>query len=185
MMEFKIQTRRLLLREVLAGDLSAIHAINSLPEVDYYNTLGIPENLESTRKLVSDIIESQEATERIRYVFAILEAKGQTLIGLCGLVIGKPKYQNAELWYKLHPDYWNRGYATEATLGLLNFGFSELKLHRIEAGCATENIASIRVLEKSGFLKEGRTRKLLPIRGAWFDNFGYAILEEDFFKKEG
>lgn len=65
---------------------------------------------------------------------------------------------------------------------VLDFCFNQLKLHRITAGCVTENIASAKVLEKSGLLKEGHCRKILPIRGQWFDNDEYAILEEDFFK---
>ncbi len=64
----------------------------------------------------------------------------------------------------------------------MNFGFNDLKLHRIEAGCAVENIASSKVLEKVGMTKEGIKRKILPIRGEWKDNYFYAILEEDFLK---
>jgi RimJ/RimL family protein N-acetyltransferase len=61
----------------------------------------------------------------------------------------------------------------------LKFGFESLHLHRIEAGTATENINSIRVLEKIGMTREGRRRKILPIRGEWYDNYHYAILEDD------
>lgn len=64
----------------------------------------------------------------------------------------------------------------------MDFGFNDLKLHRIEAGCAVENIASSKVLEKVGMTKEGMKRKKLPIRGEWKDNYLYAILEEDFLK---
>jgi len=49
------------------------------------------------------------------------------------------------------------------------------------AGCATENTASSKVLEKAGFLREALCRKKLPIRGEWVDNYEYAILEEDYF----
>jgi ribosomal-protein-alanine N-acetyltransferase len=66
---------------------------------------------------------------------------------------------------------------------VLDFCFYQLKLHRITAGCATENIASAKVIEKSEFLREGHGRKILPIRERWFDNFEYANLEEDYFKK--
>jgi len=48
---------------------------------------------------------------------------------------------------------------------LVNFGFNESKLHRIEAGCAVENVASIKVPGKVGMTKEGMKRKKLPIRG--------------------
>jgi len=52
-------------------------------------------------------------------------------------------------------------------------------LHRIEAGVATQNLNSIKLLEKVGMTREGMYRKILPIRGEWVDNYSYAILEED------
>jgi len=62
----------------------------------------------------------------------------------------------------------------------LEYGFIDLKLHRIEACCAVENIASSKTLEKAGFKRECMKRKKLPIRGVWKDNYFYGILEEDF-----
>jgi RimJ/RimL family protein N-acetyltransferase len=61
----------------------------------------------------------------------------------------------------------------------MNFGFKTLKLHRIEAGCAVDNIGSIKVLEKAGMTKEGRRREILPLKSGWSDNFEYAIVETD------
>lgn len=55
----------------------------------------------------------------------------------------------------------------------------KLKLHRIEAGCAVGNIASIKVLEKAGMIREGRLRQVLPLKSGWSDNFQYSILETD------
>lgn len=79
------------------------------------------------------------------------------------------------------PEYWRQGLTTEALTQILYFGFTGLELHRIEAGCAVENIASIKVLKKAGMIKDGSKRKVLPIRGNWVDNYIYAILETDFF----
>lgn len=101
-------------------------------------------------------------------------------IGLIGINLGKEKYRNAEVWFKLHPNFWNRGFATEALQRLLTFGFEDLKLHRIEAGCAVGNLGSISVLEKVGMKREAHTRKLLPLKSGWSDNYGYAILEGDY-----
>ena len=84
------------------------------------------------------------------------------------------------MWFKVHKDFWNKGYTTEALIALLNFAFGEMKLHRIEEGCAVENIASARVLEKAGMIREGMKRKKLPIRGEWKDNFFYGLLREEF-----
>ncbi len=89
------------------------------------------------------------------------------------------KFNSAEVWFKLNPRYWGKGYATEALTVLINFGFNNLKLHRIGAGCAVDNKASARVLEKVGMQHEGRHRKILPLKSGWSDNFEYAILESD------
>lgn len=83
------------------------------------------------------------------------------------------------MWYKLLPAHWGQGLTTEALKALISFGFDQLQLHRIEAGCAVENVASIRVLEKAGLTREGRKRQVLPIRGKWVDNYWFAILETD------
>ncbi|MEL7219689.1 MAG: GNAT family protein [Bacteroidota bacterium] len=82
----------------------------------------------------------------------------------------------------MHPNHWGSGYATEAVQAILAFGFEQLQLHRIEAGVATANIASIKVLERVGMLREGLCRKILPIRGEWYDNYMYAMLEEDYYQ---
>jgi RimJ/RimL family protein N-acetyltransferase len=96
----------------------------------------------------------------------------------------KPAYKNAEVWYKIHKDFWGQGYATEAVKELLKFGFESLELHRIEAGCVVENIGSKKALEKAGFLYEGLKRKLLPIRAVWKYGYTFALLEEDYFAKK-
>lgn len=175
-----ILTERLILEELSKENTEAVHQLHSLPETDQYNTLGIPKSMEETRQLIAQWLELQQAAPRKLYVYAIKEKEQSSFAGLIAMPIGKPNFRIAEVWYKLHPHFWGRGYATEALKGLLDFGFTQLKLHRIEAGCAVENVASVRVLEKAGMHREGSKRKVLPIRGQWVDNYEYAILEEDF-----
>ena len=103
----------------------------------------------------------------------------KNFIGLIGLNLGKEHYKNAEIWFQLDYRFWNKGYATESLRKIIDFGFETLKLHRIEAGCAVNNVGSFRVLEKVGMLREAHTRKLLPLQSGWSDNYGYAILETD------
>lgn len=174
-----LKTKRLTLRLIDIHDVSNIHQLHSIAEVDQYNTLGIPDSYEVTNKLVSQWIKLQNEIPQLKYVLCI-ENFNLQFVGLIGINIGKPGYFNAEIWYKFHPNFWNQGYATEVVEEVLKYCFNVLKLHRVEAGCATENKASIRVLEKCGFIKEALRRKLLPIRGAFYDNYEYAILEEDF-----
>jgi RimJ/RimL family protein N-acetyltransferase len=173
-------TDRLVIREVREADIDDIHQLHSLPETDKYNTLGIPGNLSVTRDLVLHWLKEQQLTPQASFVFRIELKETEEFIGLIAIVPGKSNFKNAEVWYKIHVDHWKKGYTSEALLQLLNFGFNDLNLHRIEAGCAVRNIASIKVLEKTGMIREGRKRKNLPIRGKWYDSYQYAILDEEF-----
>jgi [ribosomal protein S5]-alanine N-acetyltransferase len=181
-MPLLLQTERLYIKDIALTDIASIHALHSLPETDEFNTLGIPATIAVTEKLVNEWIAVQTQNPRTVYVFALSIKATQAFIGLMALNLGKSHYKTAEIWFKVHKDFWNKAYTTEAVTQLLDFGFNDLKLHRIEAGCATENMASAKVLEKVGMTREGMKRKKLPIRGEWKDNYFYAILEEDFFK---
>lgn len=95
------------------------------------------------------------------------------------MTLSQDKFRLGEIYYKLRPLFWGRGYATEVAKTLIKAGFEDFELHKVEAGVATENKASIRVLEKAGMIREGLRRKILPIRGEWMDNYHYAIVEDD------
>ncbi len=178
-----LQTERLNLRPVVKLDLDCIHELHCLPETDIFNTLGISENIKETEIILEKWIFENEKENKTNFTFIIeinKEKEIKATIGLIGINLGKEKYKNAEIWFKFHKDYWNKGYATEAARKILSFGFENLQLHRIEAGCAIENIGSISVLEKIGMIREAHTRKLLPLKSGWSDNYGYAILSTDF-----
>lgn len=172
-----LSTPRLTLRLVNASDLQNIHALHSLPETDRFNTLGIPENLEVTQRIVNGWINDNEQEKQENYFFAVQHQ--EQFIGLAALKLNAHKYRSGEVWYKLHPQAWGKGYATEAVKALVQFGFKDLKLHRIEAGCAVENTGSVKVLEKCGMLREGRKRLALPLSSGWSDCFEYGIVDTD------
>lgn len=170
-MDAILTTKRLTLRLIEQFDTENIHKLQSIPEVDKYNTLGIPKDLEETKTVMAPSFEDLKKEKITRYTFVIEMNKTKEFIGLIALNLGNPKYNSAEVWYKLLPKQWCKGYATEALNSLLDFGFNTLKLHRIEAGCAVNNLGSIKVLEKVGMLYEGRERKTLPLKSGWSDNF--------------
>ncbi len=174
-----LKTERLNLRPISENDIGNIHKLHSLEETDKYNTLGIPNNITETKIIVEKWIFENNLENNKSFTFAVELNAGTEFIGLIGINLGKEKYQNAEVWFKFNYNYWNKGYATESLKKLIIFGFQNLKLHRIEAGCAIENIGSIRVLEKVGMFREAHTRKLLPLKSGWSDNYGYAILSTD------
>lgn len=175
----KLETIRLNLKPISIADIEKIHALHSLPETDKFNTLGIPKNLGETENIVNEWILGINNGKKTSFIFKVELIKDNSFIGLIAINLGKLKFKNAEVWYKFHSSFWNNGYATESLREILEFGFNELELHRIEAGCAVDNIGSIRTLEKVGMTREGRKRQVLPLKDGWSDNFEYAILSED------
>ncbi|MDR6302054.1 GNAT family N-acetyltransferase [Mesonia maritima] len=179
-MKLNLTSTRLNLEIIKEEDLQEIHELHLHPEVDKFNTAGIPENIEETRKVIEKLLASVESGNA--YVFSVFIASTRQFIGMITLNLGSKKYNAAEVWFKFSPQFWNKGFASESLGRIIQFGFDELNLHRIEAGCAIENFGSIRVLEKAGMKREGHRRKALPLKTGWSDNFEYAILESDFRK---
>jgi RimJ/RimL family protein N-acetyltransferase len=108
----------------------------------------------------------------------VLREEGQ----LIGHMVFHPWFapRTYEIGWVFHSGYQGRGYATEAALALLDYGFRELGLHRIIATCQPENPASYRVMEKIGMRREGHFRKCIyRPDGTWWDEYFYAILAEE------
>lgn len=174
-----LESERLVLREIGWSDVNDIHKLHSFPEVDKYNTLGLPKDINETRELIRPLIDEQKAEKRKLYFWKIIAKDTQEFIGIAGMNLSLNKFKLGEIYYKILPDNWGNGYATEISKTLIKSGFEKFNLHKIEAGVATENVASVKVLEKCGMIREGIRRKILPIRGEWKDNYHYAIVEDD------
>jgi ribosomal-protein-alanine N-acetyltransferase len=111
----------------------------------------------------------------LAYPYFIFRNEDQKLVG--GLTITNIRRgvaQAGSLGYWMGAAYARQGYMTAAVRALLPFAFSTLKLHRMEAACIPENAASVRLLEKTGFVREGYAREYLCINGIWQDHLLYA-----------
>jgi [ribosomal protein S5]-alanine N-acetyltransferase len=101
---------------------------------------------------------------------------------LGGLTLGQVKrgvVQAATLGYWIGQPYSQSGFMTRAVRAAVGFAFGALRLHRIEASCLPHNKASLKLLERVGFRREGYARAYLRINGAWEDHLLYALLETD------
>ncbi len=175
----EISSDRLQLLEVTWEDLDKIHQHHSNPDVDRYNTLGIPDNIDVTKEQIRLMIEAQNQFPRTSYTWKIVLKASKEFMGMAGMSLSNDRFKLGEIYYGFHPKYWGKGYATEASKALIKTGFEKFKLHKIEAGVATENLQSIKVLEKSGMTREGLRRKILLIRDEWKDNYHFGIVEDD------
>lgn len=176
---YTLESERLCLREITWDDLDNMHRLHSSPEVDEFNTLGIAKSIDVTREVIRPAIEDKINEKRKRISWAILKKDTNEFIGEAGMKLSADRFKLGEIYYNVIPLQWGNGYGTEAAKALIKFGFEKLHLHKIEAGVATENKRSIKVLEKAGMIREGLRRKILPIRGEWKDNYHYAIVEDD------
>ena len=119
-------------------------------------------------------IERDEA-----YPFLIFR-EDERLVG--GLTVGQVRRgvsQTATLGYWMGEPFAGQGLMSRAVRTAAKFSFGSLRLHRLEAACLAHNAASIRVLERVGFLREGFARSYLRINGRWQDHILYGLIESD------
>ena len=132
-------------------------------------------NLDFQKDLI--IQKIAKAKNDIKYNFGIFKIDNDELIGTIGLFrILRDPLQSAIIGYSLSKNHNGKGYATEAVKLVLDYAFTILKLHRIEAGVMPHNLGSIRVLEKAGFEKEGISKSNVKINGKWEDHQVLAII---------
>lgn len=116
--------------------------------------------------------------------FVICRKEDEKIVGAINLSqIFRKGFQNAYLGYSLGVNHTGKGYMTEAINLILKFAFNKLKLHRIEANIQPHNKASIEVVKRCGFLREGFSPKYLKVSGKWRDHERWAIIKENWMQK--
>ncbi|WP_261129681.1 GNAT family N-acetyltransferase [Bacillus sp. Marseille-Q3570] len=172
-------SKSLLLREMVEQDWFDVHKYASQEIVCQYQPWG-PNTEEDSKGFVNQVIKDATQKPRTRFVFAIVY--NAEMIGAGELNIRDLTNKVGEIAYIVNPSYWGKGIATNAAKLLIDYGFEELKLHRIYATCDPRNIGSSKVLEKVGMTKEGRIREDLLIKDGWRDSLLYSVLEHEWNK---
>jgi len=173
-----IDTPRLRVRSFQCNDWPAVYEYTSDPAVLVY----IPEGLltpDQAKAFVADNIGEHACA------VAVLLKTADRIIGH---LVFHPWFapQTYEIGWVFHRAYHGQGYATEAAVALLRYGFEVLHLHRIIATCQPENVASWRVMEKLGMRREAHFRKCIRRpENRWWDEYFYALLAEEWFTAHG
>jgi ribosomal-protein-alanine N-acetyltransferase len=119
----------------------------------------------------------RDIDEDAAYPYFIFDAQGQVLVGALTLSnVRRGVAQTGTLGYWIGLPHARKGYMTSAVRLTLDFAFRHLGLHRVEASCLPHNQASIRLLQKCGFAREGLARGYLKIAGEWRDHLLFARL---------
>ena len=123
---------------------------------------------------------AEDQRSDLAYAFLIFRSEDNALVGGLTLAnIRRGVAQAGSIGYWIGAPFARKGYMTAAVRALVPFCFQTLRLHRVEAACIPGNNASIRLLEKAGFKREGYARGYLCINGIWQDHLLYARLQSD------
>jgi ribosomal-protein-alanine N-acetyltransferase len=123
---------------------------------------------------------AEDLRNDLAYAFLIFRSEDNALVGGLTLAnIRRGVAQAGSIGYWTGAPFVRKGYMTAAMRALVPFCFGTLRLHRLEAACIPGNTASVRLLEKTGFQREGYARSYLCINGVWQDHLLYARLKDD------
>lgn len=168
-------------RELMLSDKQEYFDMMSDPVVvQYLSDEDVPTSLEHAE---SEIKFWGGLFYRKQTIFwAIAEQESDKFMGTVGFNTWNYQNHRAEISYDFAKAYWGRGIGTKLVKRGLIFGFKEMDLYRVEAKTMVDNIASQRILEKLGFVREGVLRGYRYIRGQQTDIVIYGLLKPDFLK---
>lgn len=170
-----LDTERLYIRPVSLSDVDEIYEFLSNPKTMTYFVEGTYNKYQ-----IEGMIEGNEKEPKH---YAIIQKESNKLIGKATFSPWFMK-DTYEIGWIMNSLFMNQGYMTEAAQAILDYGFHQLKLHRIVATCQPENISSKRICEKLGMRLEGTFLKCIHVQDdLWWDELFYAILQEE-YKRE-
>ncbi|HEX8577184.1 MAG TPA: GNAT family N-acetyltransferase [Flavobacterium sp.] len=171
-----LETNRLLLRRLDQNDVNEVLALRSDREVMKYIPRTLAKTKEDALQHIAMIEGKINNNEGINWAITL---KGSTkLIGIIGHYQIKPEHYRAEVGYMLLPEFSGKGIITEALQKVIDYGFTTMQLHSIEAIIDPENSASERVLQKNGFVKEAHLKENGYFEGRFLDTVIYSLLNK-------
>jgi len=176
-----LQTKRLVLRRMLKSDYKDMYEYACQPQVTRY-LLWDPHDSEAYTYKYLQYIQSRYRSGEF-YDWAIVCRENNKMIGTCGFTRFISEHNGAEIGYVVSPAYWGMGLAPEAASAILRFGFTELRLNRIEAKFMVGNERSRRVMEKIGMTYEGTLRQSMHVRGDYVSVGICSILRSEYFRE--
>ena len=169
-----LTTERLVLRRVVASDVNEMFELRSNPETMKYIPRPLLRNHDEALahiKMMDDKIENNEGIN-----WAITLKGTDSMLGVIGHYRIQPEHYRAEVGYMILPEFQGQGITTEAVQCVVSYGFNTMQLHSLEGVIDPENVASEKVLQKCGFVKEGHFKENEFFDGKFIDAVIYSKL---------
>lgn len=172
-----LTTPRLRLRPPHTEDAAALLAIYADAEVARYLSRPAWTDIAQAHAWLERVMQQNAEASAVQWL--LQRDDDGVVVGTAALFNLHRESRRAEVGYTLGREHWHRGYAGEAVAGLLDHAFGALDLRRIEADIDPRNAASARVLERLGFVKEGRLRERWEVAGEISDSVLYGLLRRE------
>ena len=184
MKSLRRETARLVLRPLKPSDYARWKLTHS--------TMLDPKNIWDAKRRTDDLLTREKFKQVLQaqktrrendsfYDFAVFEKKTGDLIGsVSAMDVLRGVAQTAFLGYGIYNRYWGKGYAKEAVRALIDIAFTDLSLHRLEAGIEPSNRRSIMLARSLKLRKEGLKKRAIYLRETWIDLVMYSATCEDF-----
>ncbi|WP_432030797.1 GNAT family N-acetyltransferase [Streptomyces sp. 1222.5] len=173
----ELRTARLRLRPFADADAAPLYALHSSAHVlRYWDSPPWTETTRAQRFIATCRTIEEEGTGARMAVDRVCDG---AFIGWCGLSNWNPDFRSASLGYVFDATAWGQGYATETAHAVLRWAFDTLDLNRVQAETDTRNVASARVLEKLGFVREGTLREDCVVNGDVSDSWVFGLLRRE------
>lgn len=177
----RLDTPRLIMRPLSIDDADDVFDYARRPEVPRFMPWAPHRTRDDAVRFLKDQIDLAAQGKPNPWGF-VHKDEGR-LIGAGGFNNWRYQDRVGEVGYALSPDFWGQGLMTEAVSEMVRLGFEELGMQRIQARATPDNVASWRVMEKVGMVREGLLRADTYIDGEPEDHFVYAIVLEDYPKR--
>ncbi len=175
-----IETERLLLRRLDATDAEEVLALRGNSETMKYIPRPLAKTTEDALEHIAMIEDKIINNTGINWGITI---KGNPkIIGIIGHYRISMENHRAEIGYMSFPEHNGKGYMSEAIKAVVAYGFEQMNLHSIEAIIDPDNIASERVLQKNGFVKEAHILENELWEGKFLDTVIYSLLKKNWKK---
>lgn len=176
-----LKTKTVKLRKLRISDAEFISRNAKDRDITKYTfVIASPFDLKEAKRFIK---RTQENIKKKKdYEFGIEPIKEKELIGTINLLNINYKNKHADIGIWLDKRYWGKGFSKEALRLMIDFGFKQLKLNRIQARVLHENTRSQKLLERIGFKPEGRLRKKTFFKNKWYDDLIYGLLKQEYKK---
>jgi ribosomal-protein-alanine N-acetyltransferase len=170
-----LTTERLVLRQMNEGDAQEMFFLRSDERVMKYLDRKPAQSVDEALAFIKMINTAIANNESINWAIT-LKGDSRIIGDICFWRIDGPNYR-AEVGYRLHPEQHGKGIMNEALMAILDYGFNVMKLHSVEANTNPENQASIKLLERNGFVREGYFKENYFFDGKFLDSAVYSLVK--------